>query len=853
MKMVRSYWQVQRILLPASCFLLASVTVMADTEQDDDSTASAQVQHQLPLIQVQAGGYAGLDQGQQVYERDLLQVLPAGSGDISNVLKLHPNVQFDDTQSSGRTPGEIDPANISINGAVYWQNLFLLDGMSFTNDLDPVQGNPLSMTDLPGRSQGLALDLELVDQIEVLDSNISAQYGGFNGGVINVMSRKPADRLAGRISVQHSGSDWTRYHIAEADQLAMENSTSAVRQPEYSKWITRATLEGPVTDDLGLLFSFSRKESTIPLSLYNKDNYESPEGGFERDQQRRIDNFFLKAHWQATDDLILDASLTHAPQRNRYFIANGKDSGTDILSGGYTGNLKFDWNLSAGRLVQTLGFSDLENSRETETSYFRGWRWSPEKNWSSPGAVAATHLSSEGGWGNLDSEQRRFNYQADMLWNRWMTGVVEHQLRTGVELGWQRAFYRRPEELRHGLQLAATSSCIETEWCSLSPTPQFGGAGQAFRRLSVHEAGEISYETTQWSAYLEDTLSWGRLQLRPGMRYDADSFMEQNTWSPRLAAELDVWGDRRTRISAGANRYYGRNMHAYRLNEGRNAMQYTLNRANGGQQWSAPVRTLNNTRLHELKLPYDDELMLAIDQQLAGWQWSLKYVQREGKDQIVKARNTHLGLDPGTGDLMANYFTYSNDGSSHSETLTLTVSPLEAIRWGNTVHHVQLAMDWSEVTRSHRNYSNTQSLTELNDPMIRYNGQFMRYSERPADNFNRPWTARLTAVSSHPATGLSMTNFLRYRAGYRNIGATGDVAEYEGSPVDVWEGRQYKSAINWDMRLGWEKALRGNSAVFANLDIYNVLDKVNLVDIATGDIPVYETGREFWLELGYRF
>ncbi|WP_052063351.1 TonB-dependent receptor [Nitrincola sp. A-D6] len=709
------------------------------------------------------------------------------------------------------------------------------------------------MTDVPGRSQGIALDTDLVDSIEVFDSNVSAEFGGFNGGVVNVTSRRPADRLSGKISLQHTNDSWTQYHIHESELADMENSTSALRQPEFSKWITRATLEGPVNDELGLLFSFSRKDSTIPLKLYNPDTYASPAGGGQKDQERRIDNYFLKSHWTPTENLVVDASLTHAPQDNLYFIANGKNTDTHIVSGGYSASVKVDWTLQSGVLSQTFGFSDLENSRETLTDYYRGWRWSPEKNWSNPLATDATHLSSEGSWGDIEQQQRSVSYKSNMDWDTLYTGAVEHRIKTGVELGWQRASYQRPEDMAYGSLLAATTSCIETVWCSMSPTPQYGGNGQAFRRLNVYEAGEIEYETTQWSAYLEDTLTLGRLQLRPGVRFDADSFMDDATWSPRFAAELDVWGDRRTRLSAGANRYYGRNMHAYRLNEGRSALKYVLNRSNGSQEWGDPVRTLNNTRLNELKLPYDDELMLGLDQQFAGYQLALKYVHRDGKDQIVRARSSALGLEPGSGDLTADYFTYSNQGSSTSETLTLTLSPMESIRFRDTEHHFQLALDWTDVTRSHRDYSTTMSSTEYDDPYIRYDGRFMRYSERPADNFNRPWTARLTTVSSHPASGLTLTNFLRYRAGYRAMGVTDDLVEYQGGLVEVWEEYQYKESVNWDIRLGWEKRLSGESAVFANLDVYNLLDKVNLIDLSNSDVPTYESGRQVWLEVGYRF
>ncbi len=206
--MCAGYTRRNLLLVVTAGTVLVSSTVGATEETVDEArvvdSSLATDSHKLPSIQVEAGSFNSLNQGTQTYERSLIQALPNGNGDITSVLKLNPSVQFDDTQLSSKTPGEIDPANISINGAVYWQNLFLLDGVSMNNDLDPVSDNPLSMTDVPGRSQGLALDTDLVGSIEVLDSNVSAEFGGFNGGVVNVTSRIPAKRFSGKISIQHT-------------------------------------------------------------------------------------------------------------------------------------------------------------------------------------------------------------------------------------------------------------------------------------------------------------------------------------------------------------------------------------------------------------------------------------------------------------------------------------------------------------------------------------------------------------------------------------------------------------------------------------------------------------------------
>ena len=52
--------------------------------------------------------------------RKMLESSPSGNGDIGSILRILPNVQYDITQLRSTTPGEIDPANISILGGLFF-------------------------------------------------------------------------------------------------------------------------------------------------------------------------------------------------------------------------------------------------------------------------------------------------------------------------------------------------------------------------------------------------------------------------------------------------------------------------------------------------------------------------------------------------------------------------------------------------------------------------------------------------------------------------------------------------------------------------------------------------------------
>ena len=213
--------------------------------------------------------------GTQKISRTMIESMPSGNGDFVQLLRTNPNVQFSSTNRQSTTLGEISPANISINGAKYWQNNFMLDGANMNNDLDPARnpgGNPTRFSafdTMNSVSQGMAIDSDFLRSVEVHDSGVSAKYGGFTGGVVEAKTRDPRAGFHGKFSIQHTEDSWTRYHIY-GDEQSFENSATPLNQPRFDKWVTRLNLEGTVTEDLGLMFGYTNTRSKIPQGLRQK-------------------------------------------------------------------------------------------------------------------------------------------------------------------------------------------------------------------------------------------------------------------------------------------------------------------------------------------------------------------------------------------------------------------------------------------------------------------------------------------------------------------------------------------------------------------------------------------------------
>lgn len=323
----------------------------------------------------------------------------------------------------------------------------------------------------------------------------------------------------------------------------------------------------------------------------------------------------------------------------------------------------------------------------------------------------------------------------------------------------------------------------------------------------------------------------------------------------------------------GANRYYGRNLFSYRLQDYLSTTQATFTRNSPTDDWvkNSPTNTpTSSTLFNRLNVPYDDEIVVGLWQNLGNFSASLKYIHREGKDEIIPVRGrTTTGNTTSPNGYSTSYTTYTNDGNSRSNIITFTLSNIAPINTYGIKHYYFLAFDWTDTKRTYNAFSADDMY--YNNTDIMYNGQVIKYRDRPVDNYTRPYTLRLNTTHTFNIyrTKWLWNNFFRYRAGYEKmVTLTRTSPGYDTS----FNGSQYgkmdfKGVFTWDMRIGFESNVWKNNLLFVNLDIYNVLDAQNLTTVSgtngsvsssliaatATSIPVYEVGRQFWLQVGYKF
>ncbi len=841
------------------------------------------------IVKYQSGSSVELQQ---------LESAPSGNGDITSALKILPNIQYDNTQNSSNTPGEIDPANISISGGLYYQNLFIVDGMGINNDLDPVGGTTNGPNSLRGnQSQGLNIDISLIESINVQDSNISAKYGGFSGGVVEANTKKPdINSWHWNFSWQYTSSDLTKYHIDDDAEANFATSSDENYQPNFTKHIFRASANGYITDNFGILASYSTTRSQIPLTSYNINNgYVINDASPTRNQHRISDNYYLKAYYNPIETLLLEATVAYMPQDNTYFSNIAKDSYYKMKSGGVQAGLKATWDTEIGDWINQLSYSLLETSRRSESNYYFSWYASDDKNWAVMSNTAGDRVF-EGGYGDIDQLQNTISFKSDFEFLKLNVLNTTHSFNMGLELEYATISKERLNNYYiynlNDLADLGNNQCVVDSFgflsCSTS-SPYFepSWSGQYFTKATVYELYKVKFDTFSYGYYLEDDTNidfgdGGEINARLGFRFDGDSYMKKHTVAPRFSINyVAPWdNDYKTILVFGANRYYGRNLFSYRLYDVAMNYQTEYKRDNAESEWVVDSTTTGTSsyRFDRLKVPYNDEFMTGFTQHLWNFTLTLKYIYRKGNDEIMQVSRSTAGAS-NLDDYSSSYTVWTNDGNSKTNVISLILQNEKALEIWKLKNYFMIAFDWTDVRRSYNIY-NTDS-AYYNDDDILVEGKVMKYRDRPVDNYTRPWTLRFNTLHTFEIgkAKLLWNNLFRYRAAYTKLSSctlsnynNGYCPWYDTSRASEFSTQygkmKFNGAFTWDMRIGAEFDFFEGNTFYVNFDILNILNMKNVTSfgnssgntsnsstqsIASYGIPIYEIGRQVWIQVGYKY
>ncbi|WP_353234797.1 FepA family TonB-dependent siderophore receptor [Diaphorobacter ruginosibacter] len=451
---------------PSSQVLLPETTVRATAEQELKQALGVSV----------------------ITEEDLSKRPPAN--DLSELIRTMPGVNLTGNSASGQFGNS---RQIDLRGMGPENTLILIDGK-------PVQSRNASKMGRTGerdtRGDSNWVPVEAIESIEVIRGPAAARYGsGAAGGVVNIITKKPTDKLSGSVTVYGQKAE----HSEEGD----------TKRASFN-------LSGPVAENLSFrLYGNIAKTDADDTSLNSHvSELELPPAGREGVRNRDL-NAMLR--WDLTPQQVLELEAGTSRQGNIYAGERLMNSDTNAdnmqaLLGqetnithrntlGLTHRGKWDWGTS--RLL-----FQAENTRRSQ--YPVGLAGGPEGSITStdPGSMVTSRLA---------------NYFLNGEVNTPLTiGSQRHMLTSGFE-------YRNERLNDPGANAQSSTSSAGDDISDLT-----GSSGT--------RSGKSDSQT--WAFYVEDNFEPVKnLVLTPGMRFDHHSQAGSN-WSPSLNATYhltDQW------------------------------------------------------------------------------------------------------------------------------------------------------------------------------------------------------------------------------------------------------------------------------------------------------------------------
>ena len=190
--------------------------------------------------------------------------------------------------SPGLTTNAPNRGQLTINGAFSYDNVFLVDGVDVNDNIF-----------------GTEINLFIEDTIEeahVLTSGVSAEYGRFSGGVINIITKSGSNTFSGGFRSNLYKPDWTGRTPFEVANDA-ERTGSLANNTSYE-----TTLGGPVVEDRLWFFYANRRQRSNETETFG-------ETGISYDDTLANDRNLIK----------LTATIRPGHQLQGSYMRNGTD------------------------------------------------------------------------------------------------------------------------------------------------------------------------------------------------------------------------------------------------------------------------------------------------------------------------------------------------------------------------------------------------------------------------------------------------------------------------------------------------------------------------------------------------
>jgi hypothetical protein len=148
----------------------------------------------------------------------------------------------------GLTDNTPNASQVTISGAFAYDNVFMVDGVDINDNIF-------------GNANGLFIE-EAVEETQVLTSGISAEWGRFSGGVINLITKHGGNTFSGAARMSMTNPSWSQ-------ETPFEKSSGVKHRDLLSKYY-EGTLGGPIMRDRLWFFVAGRSENSKTAQTFRE-------------------------------------------------------------------------------------------------------------------------------------------------------------------------------------------------------------------------------------------------------------------------------------------------------------------------------------------------------------------------------------------------------------------------------------------------------------------------------------------------------------------------------------------------------------------------------------------------------
>jgi outer membrane receptor for ferrienterochelin and colicin len=451
------------------------------------------------------------------YKAETLELLPVGRT-LNAAALLAPGVQ-------DNGPG----GNIMISGAMSFDSQFLINGVVVNENL---------------RGQAvLAFVEDAIQETKVSVGSLSAEFGRFQGGVVNTITKSGGNRFSGSFRTSFTNDSWRALTPYPGD------ATIDKTVPTYE-----VTGGGPVLRDRLWFFAAGRFENseenrTLPYTAYNYV-LANDEKRYEGKLTYALNqgNTFKGAYSKRRLDTLNNSFGTVIDAKTFYDNAN-----EDILSSfNYTGVITSKWFVEAqysNREKNYIGSGATTQDQYAGTPIWDRSRGQARFNSPTFCSVCGSGLEQRDNWNTL--------VKTNYFLSTEKTG--SHNLVGGFDVYKE---MRKNDNYQSGSSYRVQATSAILQGSDVYPVFRTGNTTYVEYLPLVEPTQGNDIRT--YSYFANDTWRLNNtITLNLGLRYDRNrskdqagqQVVEDSAWSPRLGATWDVRGDGNWVANGGFARY----------------------------------------------------------------------------------------------------------------------------------------------------------------------------------------------------------------------------------------------------------------------------------------------------------